>query len=363
VTKRTAIWTAAAVLGVASAWAAQAFVRSPHRGTASPAAGEVARASRRDLEAVAKATGVVRPVTGAEVRVGSRASGVVERLLVRIGDPVRRGQLLAELDTAELRARRDQAAAALASARAVLAFAAADGGRRRLLALAAAASRADLELGERAAAVSEARVAEARAAVALADTQLGQARIVAPIDGVISSVSTQEGETVSAALAAPTFVTIVDLDRLEVWAYVDETDIGRIRVGQAARFTVDTFPDRAFEGAVAAVYPRAEIRDNVVNYVVVVRFPPPADRVLKPEMTASVSIVLERRPGVLLVPRRAVRSEGGRTVVLVQDGERVTARPVVVGRRDEVSCEIVEGLREGEAVLVAAASPGAPRPG
>jgi macrolide-specific efflux system membrane fusion protein len=311
---------------------------------------------RRDLEAVARATGVVRPVTGAEVRVGSRASGVVERLRVRIGDPVRRGQLLAELESAELRARRDQAAAALASARASLAYATAELARRRRLAAAEAASRADLELTERAVEVGAAAVAEARAALALAEAQLGQARIVAPIDGVVSSVSTQEGETVSAALSAPTFVTVVDLDRLEVWAYVDETDVGRIAVGQPARFTVDAFPERVFEGEVAAIYPRAEIRDNVVNYVAVVRFPAPEDRVLKPEMTAAVSIVLARRENALVVPRRAVRAEGGRTVVRVPgEGGAAAVRPVVTGQRDEASCEILEGLREGEAVLVGGA--------
>jgi RND family efflux transporter MFP subunit len=360
--RRRAIWIAVAALGLVSAWAARAWVRGPRRGRDPAAVGEVARVARRDLEAVAKATGVIRPVTGAEVRVGSRASGVVERLLVRIGDPVRRGQLLARLDGAELQARRDQAAAALASARANLAFATADLARRRRLAAGEAASRADLELAERGVAVAAAAVAEGRAALALADTQLAQARIVSPIDGVVSSVSTQEGETVSAALAAPTFVTIVDLDRLEAWAYVDETDIGRIRVGQAARFTVDSFPDRIFEGEIAAIYPRAEIRDNVVNYVAVVRFPRPPDRVLRPEMTASVSIVLERHPGALVVPRRAVQREGATAVVRVAEGGQAIARRVVTGARDEAGTEIVEGLREGEAVVVGANPPGAARP-
>ena len=94
----------------------------------------------------------------------------------------------------------------------------------------------------------------------------------------------------SATLSAPTFVTIVDLARLELWAYVDETDIGRIEVGQTARFTVDTWKDHEFVGRVTAVYPQAEIRDNVVNYVTVVRFEPPRERTLRPEMTATVKI-------------------------------------------------------------------------
>src|SRR4029434_10980162 len=96
---------------------------------------------------------------------------------------------------------------------------------------------------ERAAGVSEKQVTAARASLAFAETQLAYGRIEAPIDGVVASISTQEGETVAASFAAPTFVTLVDLSRLEVWAYVDETDIGRVRIGQPARFTVDTYGD------------------------------------------------------------------------------------------------------------------------
>lgn len=111
----------------------------------------------------------------------------------------------------------------------------------------------------------------------------------------MASVSTQEGETVAASFATPTFVTLVDLSRLEVWAYVDETDIGRIKVGQRASFTVDTYGDETFEGSVTAIYPKPEIRDNVVNDVTVVRFDPPCDRILRPEMTTTVRITVDAR--------------------------------------------------------------------
>jgi HlyD family secretion protein len=299
-----------------------------------------------------KATGVVRPITGAEVRVGSRASGVVRRLRVRIGDRVAKGQLLAELETGELAARRDQARATLGSARAASDFAVADLARKRRLTAAEALPRSELELAERSLAVARAAVEEARASLAFAETQLGQARIEAPIAGVVSSVTTQEGETVSASLAAPTFVTIVDLARLEVWAYVDETDIGRIRVGLPARFSVDAYPDREFEGRVEAIYPKAEIRDNVVNYVAVVRFPLPQRDLLRPEMTASVRLVLDRRENAVTVPRRAVRREGGRTFVLVQEAGKVERRFVETGSRDEQRVEIVKGLGEGDPVVM-----------
>ena len=97
---------------------------------------------------------------------------------------------------------------------------------------------------------------------------------------------------------------------------MDETDIGRIRMGQKAQFTVDTYGDHPFAGRITDVYPKAEIRDNVVNYVSVVTFTPPNDRVLRPEMTTTIRIELDTRSGVLAVPIRAVRWEGGRAFVL-----------------------------------------------
>jgi multidrug efflux pump subunit AcrA (membrane-fusion protein) len=127
---------------------------------------------------------------------------------------------------------------------------------------------------------------------------------------------------------------------------------------------VDAYPDRAFEGRVAAIYPKAEIRDNVVDYVVVVRFAPPRDQVLRPEMTASVRIVVARRPGVVAVPRRAVRRDGGRTFVLCREGGRVVQRTVRTGARDETQVEITEGLGGGEQVIVGdAGAAGTPRDG
>jgi RND family efflux transporter MFP subunit len=329
------------------------LVRARPRSTPTLAAGrEVARATRRDLDSVVKATGVLRPVVGAEVKVGSRASGVVERLYVRVGDRVEKRQLLAELDARELAARRDQAAAALVSARTRAAYTAQERSRARRLAEAQVAAQSDVERAESGAALAEASVAEAAAALELARVQLEQARLTAPISGVVASISTQEGETVSAALASPTFVTIVDLGRLELWAYVDETDIGRIGLDQRAVFSVDAYPDRIFEGRVTAIYPKAEIRDNVVNYVVVVRFAPPPDQVLRPEMTASVRIVLAARRAVVAVPRRALRRDGSRTFVLCSDGGRTVERTVRTGARDETHVEIMEGLREGDELMV-----------
>jgi HlyD family secretion protein len=313
---------------------------------------EVAHVVRRDIGSVVKATGIIKPRVGAEVRVGSRISGVVQRLYVRIGDRVTKGQLLADLDDRDLIARRDEAAAALQQADVNLSYARTDLERKRELSARDVLSRSEFDLAERAAAVAERQVIGARASLAYATTQLAYARIVAPIAGVVASVSTQEGETVAASFAAPTFVTLIDLSRLEVWAYVDETDIGRIRIGRNARFTVDTYGDEEFEGRVTAVYPKAEIRDNVVNYVTVVRFEPPRDRTLRPEMTTTVRILLDMREQVLALPVRAVRRDGDRAFVLSRRGKRIERRSVTTGTRDDTYWEILDGVREGDEVLI-----------
>ena len=256
---------------------------------------DVVRVRRTAPESVVKASGVIKPMIGAEVRVGASVSGIVRRLYVRIGDVVEKGQLLAELDDRELVARRNQATAALKLAEANRSYAQAELTRMRSLSRERLLSPNDLDLAEQAYEVARQQANSAAASVAEASTQLGYARIVAPIAGVVSAVSTQEGETVAASFAAPTFVTLLDLRRLEVWAYVDETDIGRIHVGQPARFTVDTYSAQEFEGRVTSIHPQAEIRDNVVNYVAVVTFEPPRDRVLRPEMTAMVRIETNER--------------------------------------------------------------------
>ena len=313
---------------------------------------ETVQVMRRDLGTVVKAVGVIKPMVGAEVRVGSIASGVVSRLFVRIGDKVEKGAVLAELDARELVARRDGAEAAAKQARANMNFARVDLQRKHELDAIQVISRSELDLAQQTYEVAEQQYRQAQANLADAVTQLGYARIVAPITGTVESVSTQEGETVASSFSTPTFVTLLDLSRLEVWAYVDETDIGRIHVGQNAIFTVDTYGDYEFKGQVTAIYPKAQIRENVVNYVTVIRFQPPRERILRPEMTTSVRMALDQRHNVLALPVRAVHREGKRQFVVVKTDSRVEQRWISTGLRDENYWEVTGGLQENEKVLV-----------
>jgi RND family efflux transporter MFP subunit len=310
--------------------------------------------ARRDLRATVLATGVVRPMVGAEVRVGSRVSGVLQRLYVTVGDRVRAGQLLAQLDSTELTARFRQAEAALANAGAEHEYAVVEYARAVELKEKAVITDAEMALMERQRDVTGSQVEQAKANVEAAEIQVGYTRIYAPINGVVAEVATQVGETVAASFAAPTFVTIIDLDRLEVWAYVDETDIGRVEVGQGAVFTVDTYTDTDFAGTVTAIRSMAEIQDAVVNYVTVIDIVERHGKILRPEMTTTVNIELEQRDDVLAIRNRAVRRDrNGTYALVVESGERVR-RDIRIGYRDRDYSEVIEGLNEGERVVVGA---------
>ncbi len=201
--------------------------------------------------------------------------------------------------------------------------------------------------------VASSQVAEAEAAVESAQINLSYATIRAPITGVVGSISTQEGETVAASLNAPTFITLIDLERLQVDDFVDETDIGLVRVGQEAHFTVDAYPDIVFKGKVVAIYPMATIQENVVYYDVIIRINKPVRAVLRPEMTANVRIIVDTHPQALAVVNEAIVRIGGERWVAVEDsGGNIRKRKVTAGWVDLGYTEILSGLKEGETVVI-----------
>jgi HlyD family secretion protein len=311
---------------------------------------KTARISRETLTREVIATGVIRPVVGAEINVGSRVSGIVRNLPVKVGDTVEAGDLLAELDPTPFQAVVAQAEAEILLARAEIELAESNLKRKQNLASQGYSPEADLQTALRDLNVARARLALNQAKLDAAKIDLGYTRITAPIKGVIADVTTREGETVAANFAAPTFVSIVDLDRLEVQAYVDETDIGRIFVGQRAKFEVDTYSDTEFEATVTAINPKAELQNAVVNYVVVLDFEGQDDRILRPEMTAHVRVQMEARENVMTVPRSALRRQNGREVLLVERDGRWTEQAVRTGWRTDQRVEIVDGVREGETI-------------
>ena len=372
-----------------------------------PAAPATATVARRDFTASVLATGAVKPQVGSEVRVGCRISGKVERLFANIGDVVKKGQTIAELEKADLEAtvaerqaelrlaeaklgaiealaprEIEKAEADVAQYEATAALARKAFDRESQLTTQGFTSQEVRDQCQERLAVAEANLLAARKALELAKSrytedakqaradaerakaaldntlvQLSYATITAPLSGIIASVSTQEGETVAAGLNAPTFVTIINLDRLQVDAFVDEVDIGKIRVGQRAVFTVDAFPAKEFEGKVAAIYPKAVIQENVVNYDTVIEITSPYSGLLRPEMTASVTILLEARSGVLAIPAKAVKRLRGKTVIYVPGAGGPEPREIKVGWKDAQWVEVISGLDEGQTVLVETSTP------
>ena len=325
-------------------------------GVSSPAAGAplpTLRVGRADLVESTVAVASVQAQVGAEVRVGSRLSGVVAELSVGVGDKVEIGAPLARLEDAELRVRVDVLAAQLRGAEAELEFA--EGDLERAERLGDLLSTAQLEGTRRALRVRRAEVERLRSSLAEVRLNLSYTVLRAPVAGTIASVSTYVGETVAASFSAPTFLTIIDLRRLEVRAFVDETDIGRVSVGQAAEVRIDAFPGQLLQGVVRAVYPKAQLVQNVVNYLVIVDVVEAAGLELRPEMTARVGFVLAQRRGVIVVPRSALGRRDGVDFVWVKNsgttGEPWTERQVAIGLTTPQRVEIERGLEEGEVIL------------
>jgi RND family efflux transporter MFP subunit len=314
--------------------------------------------SKTSLQETVVATGAIRPVVGAEINVGSRISGTVISLPVEVGDRVEVGQLLARLDDTALQAAADRVRADVALAQPLVALTEAILERRKILAQDGLASDEDLDIAHSDLAIAQAQLEESLARQRAAGINLSYAQITAPISGVVAAVSTREGETVAAGFSAPTFVTIVDLDRLEVLAYVDETDIGRVFVGQAASFEVDTYPGVAFTGTVTAIQPSAEIRENVVNYVVRLDFENQAEDIsgpvytLRPEMTAHVRLVIAERDDALTAPRNALKRRDGRQYLLVQRGGEWVEQDVRTGWRSNSAVEILSGVEAGDRIAL-----------
>jgi HlyD family secretion protein len=307
---------------------------------------------RNNISTSILATGIIKSKIGAEVRVGSRASGIVKRLYVKNGDVVHRGDLLAILDDSELAARYRLEAANLDNCQTVVKYAKIEMDRAKSLVEKEFTSVQSYDDLVKAYDMAVAKAASQKAAVDFAATELGFTKIYAPISGVIGSVSTQEGETVSAAFTSPTFVTIIDLSRIEVWTYVDETDIGKIEAGQKVSFTVDTYTGSSFNGTVSAIYPKAEIKDNVVNYIVIVEISDKLGKVLRPEMTASVIIQTDPANLVLSIPNSVIKRKNSETVVYVLKGGKPVMQKIKTGIRGIQLTEVIEGLAENDKVIM-----------
>jgi HlyD family secretion protein len=263
------------------------------------------KVDRGTITMTVTATGTLSAVT--TVQIGSQVSGVIAKLYVDFNSRVHRGQLLAELDPTPFQQQVEQRQADLTKSRVDAANTKISYERQRRLVAAGLAPQADLDSAKAAYDGAQAQVQQASAALAQAQTNLKYTRIVSPIDGIVVDRQYDVGQTVAASFQAPTLFSIAqDMTKMQVQADVDQSDIGRISVGQPARFTVDAYPDQEFRGRIAQIRLNATVSQNVITYPVMIEVPNPEEK-LRPKMTANVTIDVATVADVLRIPNSALR--------------------------------------------------------
>jgi HlyD family secretion protein len=358
---------------------------------------KLAKVERGDLAKSVVATGKIEPITNVEVK--SKASGIVQKLLVDYGDSVKKGQILAELDKEQILAEVDQQKASLQAAEAAARAADADlqhakvdaegpdipmlkraYERAQSMAKEGVVSQSTLddaqknyemavnkqELG-RANVVSansklkqaEAQVAQARAQLDEKQKEYENSTIVSPIDGVVLSRDVEVGTAVSSILilgsSATLVMTLGDIHQVYVKGKVDESDIGKVFLGQPARIKVESYKDKTFLGKVTKISPMGVEKDNVTTFEVRVSIDNSSGE-LKSQMTANAEILLEEHKGILMVPEGALIYDKDRKAsVQVPDPAAKDGRKKVdvsVGISNGSKTELLSGLKEGQQVIL-----------
>lgn len=266
---------------------------------------DTALASIGMISQTISATGTVEPID--KVEVGTQVSGVVKKIYADYNFTVRKGQLLAELDKTTLKASLDLSIIALKSSEIELAYLKQKFERISKLFEKSMVSQEDIDQTKYDYERAKTNVEKAEAEVQRAKLNLSYATIYSPIDGTVLSRSVDEGQTVAASLNAPTLFTIAqDLLKMEVYAAVDEADIGQVKSGQRVIFTVDAFPGDTFNGSVSQVRLEPVVTSNVVTYTVTILAENP-DLKLMPGMTATINVFINEVQNVLTIPSKALK--------------------------------------------------------
>ncbi len=358
---------------------------------------KLAKVEKGDLAKSVVATGKVTPITKVEVK--SKASGIVKKLLVDYGDRVKKGQLLAQLDKVEIEAQVEQSKAGLEAAEANLKSSQADFERAKVDAegpdvpllkraydratnmakdgVVSASSLDDAQKNYEMAlnkqnvskaqvtvlkakiAQSQANVAQDQANLKQLEEQLSYTDIISPIDGIVLSRDVQMGDAVSSILVLGSSATLVmtlgDTSEVYVKGKVDESDIGKVYLGQRARIKVESFKDKTFDGKVTKISPMGVEKDNVTTFEVRVSIQNPGGE-LKAEMTANAEIILEEHKAVLQIPEGAILYDKDKKASVEipnpkgKEGKDKIA--VNIGISNGAKTEVLSGLKEGDQVVL-----------
>lgn len=337
---------------------------------------ETTSVTRGHLRSVVTASGTLGAVVSVDV--GCQVSGRIMKLNADFNTVVKRGDLIAELDTAIYSARVKAAQGELASTQATVTLKKQNLYRKNTLLPQRAATELDVEQAVAELAQAEASVVIKEAALDQAQTDLSFCRITAPVDGIVVSREVDEGQTVVAAMSTPVLFTIAqDIKKMRITATVSEADIGAVKKGNQVEFTVDAFSDEVFSGQVVQVRIAPTTVENVATYETLIDVENPEQR-LFPGMTADVAILTAERHNILKVPNTALRftpPEGSKVAgetkakllrkqqliyTMEDSGKEKTLRAVIVttGITDNSDSEILEGL-DASAVVVTATLGGA----
>jgi HlyD family secretion protein len=288
---------------------------------------------------------------------------------VDFNSPVKKGQLVAEIDPTVYEAAQQQAEGQLASAKAEVTLKRQNLERKKILVPLKAASQLDLDQATAELAQAEATVVIQGAALESAKANLGYCKITAPVDGVVISRKVDLGQTVNAAMNTPVLFTVAqDITKMNISAAVSEADIGQVRVGESVDFNVDAFSDEVFHGTVMQVRKSPTTTQNVVTYETIISVENPEQK-LFPGMTADVSILVSERKDMLKIPNTALRYsppdgavydgtppqklERSQRLVYSASADGAKLKPVIIktGITDGTDTEVTEGLKAGEAVV------------
>ncbi|HUI10525.1 MAG TPA: efflux RND transporter periplasmic adaptor subunit [Bacteroidota bacterium] len=293
--------------------------------------------SRGDVDAHVITTGTLNAVVSVDV--GTQVSGVISNLYADFNSVVKKGEVIARIDTTLLAQAVEDARAGLAAARVKAANDEKIYQREKALVEKQLDSQANLDSAMTAAATSRQALLEAKSTLDQAKINLGYATIRAPVDGTVINRAVNIGETVAASFASPVLYTIAnDLSRMQVLATVDESDVGMISTGQKASFTVEAYPGRTFEGIVSQIRLAPVSIQNVVNYTVVIDVNN-ADLKLMPGMTADITVDVADARNVLRVPNLALRFRPPPEIVDSAALRLAQARLAGTGNADGVATE------------------------
>lgn len=339
---------------------------------------ETATVTKGEISESITATGTIEPVT--EVTVGTQVSGIIDKIYVDYNSTVTKGQLIAEMDRVTLQSELASQRAAYNGAKAEYEYQKKNYERNKGLHEKQLISDVDYEQIVYNYEKAKSSFESSQASLAKAERNLSYATITSPIDGVVTSRSVEEGQTVASGFSTPTLFTIAaDLTQMQVVTDVDEADIAGIEEGQRATFTVDAYPNDTFEGIVTQIRlgqassssssSSTTSSTTVVTYEVVIAAHNP-DLKLKPRLTANVTIYTLDRKNVLSVPARALRFTPEKPLIgdkdIVKDceseyklwtreGNTFTAHPVEIGISNGINTEIISGVNEGTVVITEAA--------